>query len=545
MMRNAHWLVLWMFASGCVGAIGDDGGGNKGKTLPEGSLSAASLPMNRLSTSEYDRTVRDLLQLDPADLMPLPSAGFPADDIIEKYAVGYTVSALEVERAEAAAERLGNLAMKHPERIVPCDPTPDEDACANAFIDAFGKRAYRRPLTDDEKAELFATFQFGKANGTTFYDGAELVVQTALLSPHFLFHVPELGDASSGDTVDVTDWEMASRLSYFLWGTMPDDALFEAAENGDLRTEDDIAAQAERMLDDARAHQAIGGFLEQTFEPSKIEGANRDPAIYPEFSPAVATSMASSYRTFLDDAFWQGGTFDDFFGSRKVFVDQTIAPILGFDGVTGDVMVAVDAPADQRLGILTQPGFLTLKGKFDRSDPIHRGVFILKSVLCRSLGDPPANASSTPADPDLPKHTTREQIEAKTADVACQGCHGSINPLGFGLESFDALGRFRTSEATDIGDVSVDPSGTGAFDGEAETSWSSALDLATDISTSREARRCFAQNLYRFANPRGSVADDDAKIDDITDGFVDDGESMHSLVMRVVASPAFTKRLVP
>jgi hypothetical protein len=525
--------------SGGAVAVGGAGGG----------VSVAvevAMPLSRLTNIEYDNTVRDLLRLDPAQMASAPSAGFPPDGIVEKYTVGDTVSPLEVERAENAAERLAATALEHLDRIVSCDPLiVGEEACAKTFISEFGRRAYRRTLTDPEQAELLAQFQRGLQNGEGFAGGIGLVVHTALLSSYFLFHVPSLTDQPSGSVVDVVDWEMASRLSYFIWGTMPDDELLAAAEAGTLRSVDDIQAQASRMLEDARAKDAVKSFLEQTFEPSKVAAVNRDPVVYPEFNAGVANALADSYRAFLDGAY-AAGTFDAFFRSPKLYVNAELAGLYGISGVTGTSLVGVDAPESERLGILTQPGFLTLKGKFDRSDPIHRGVYIVKNLLCRALPDPPPNALSQMPDPTLPQDTTRQQVIAKTAAAACTGCHGLINPLGFGLESFDAIGRFRTREATSAGPLPVDASGSTAFDGAAEpTSWSTPIELANALATSREARRCFAQNMYRFAHRRPASAADDAEIDAITSDFIAQGERISALVLRVVKSSAFSKRRVP
>jgi hypothetical protein len=506
-----------------------------------------ALPLTRLTNVEYDRSVRDLLKLDAAQMMSAPSVGFPTDGIVEKYAVGDTVSALEVERAENAAERLAATALEHPERILSCDPVAvGEEACAKTFIVELGRRAYRRSLTDADKAQLFAQFQLGAANGKGWSDGIALVVQTLLLSNYFLFHVPALLDQASGSVVDVVDWEMASRLSYFLWGTMPDEELFAAAEAGKLRSADEIQSQAARLLADPRAKDAVNSFLEQTFEPSKVAAVNRDPLVYPEFNASLANALAESYRAFLDGAY-ATGTFDAFFRSPKLYVNAELAALYGIAGVTGASLLAVDAPASERLGILTQPGFLTLKGKFDRSDPIHRGVYIVKNLLCRTLPDPPPNALSQPPDPTLPQDTTRQQVVAKTAAAACLGCHGVINPLGFGLESFDAIGRYRTQEATaSAGLLPVDASGSTTFDGAAQpTSWSTPIELANALAESHEARRCFAQNMYRFAHRRPADPADDAEIDAITSDFIAEGEQLQALVLRVVKSSAFNKRLIP
>lgn len=527
-------------AAGMAGGAATGGGGGAGAEL------AVTLPLYRLTNLQYDRSVRDLLHLDPAQLATPPSSGFPVDGIIEKYAAGDSVSALAVERAESAAERLAALALEHPERLLSCDAAlVGEDACAQTFIAEFGRRAYRRALSEDDRATLLAQYQLGKTNGDGFLDGIELVVQTALLSTYFLFHVPELSAQPSGSVVDVVDWEMASRLSYFLWGTMPDDALLGAAEAGQLRTTEQIRAQAERLLADPRARDAAQSFLEQTFEPSKVAAVNRDPLTYPEFNAGVATALADSYRTFLDDAY-ATGTFSAFFSSSKLFVNQELAALYGISGVSGSALVPVEAPAE-RLGILTQPGFLTLKGKFDRSDPIHRGVYVVKNLLCRALPDPPPNALQQMPDPSLPQDTTRQQVEAKTAAPACRGCHGLINPFGFGLEGFDAIGRYRTQEATaGAGLQPIDASGSTTLDGAAEaTSWASAAELAAALASSREARRCFAQNVYRFAHRRPADAQDAAEIDAITGDFVASGEQLSALMLRVVDSPAFRRRVVP
>jgi hypothetical protein len=532
-------------AAGAGGMAATGGTGGAGGTVV--APLAVALPLNRLTNAEYDRSVRDLLKLDATQLQTPPSTGFPVDGVVEKYAVGDSVSALAVERAESAAERLAATALEHPERLLSCDPVAvGEEACAQTFIAELGRRAYRRALTDADKAELFAQYQFGRTNGDTFNDGISLVVQTTLLSTYFLFHVPALSSAAPGSVVQVVDWEMASRLSYLLWGSMPDDELLTAAETGQLRSKEQIQAQAERLLADPRAQDATQSFLEQTFEPSKVAAVNRDALAYPQFSATTAVALADSYRAFLNDAY-ATGTFDAFFRSPKLFVNQELAALYGFAGVTGTALVPVTAPATERMGLITQPGFLTLKGKFDRSDPIHRGVYIVKNLLCRALPDPPPNALAQPPDPSLPQDTTRQQVEAKTAAPACRGCHGLINPFGFGLETFDAIGRFRTEETTATAGLQpIDPSGSTSLDGATEpTSWSSAIELANAIASSSEARRCFAQNMYRLAHRRPADAQDELEIDAITSDFVASGEQIRALLLRIVDSPAFNQRVVP
>ena len=553
------WLLPCLLALGCEQDPTPSGtaglpavGGSAGATSTGGGAGMAAaelslgLPLYRLTNLEYDQSVRDLLKLDATQLASPPSSGFPVDGVVEKYTAGDSVSALSVERAESAAERLAATALEHPERLLSCDPAvAGEDACAQTFIAEFGRRAYRRLLTEEDKAALLAQYQLGKTNGAGFLDGIELVVQTALLSTYFLFHVPTLRAEPSGTVVDVVDFEMASRLSYFLWGSMPDDTLLAAAEAGQLQSPEQIRAQAERLLADPRAQDAVRSFLEQTFEPSKVAAVNRDAIAYPEFNAGVASALAESYRAFLNDAY-QTGTFDAFFSSPKLFVNQELAGLYGIPGVTGTGVVAVTAPSE-RLGILTQPGFLTLKGKFDRSDPIHRGVYVVKNLLCRILPDPPPNALQQLPDATLPQDTTRQQVEAKTAAAACKGCHGIINPFGFGLEAFDAIGRFRTQEATaTAGLLPIDASGSTMLDEASEpTSWSSAVELASAIASSHEARRCFAQNLYRFAHRRPSDAQDDAELDAITADFIASGEQISALVLRVIDSRAFSKRVMP
>ncbi|HJL32738.1 MAG TPA: DUF1592 domain-containing protein, partial [Polyangiaceae bacterium LLY-WYZ-15_(1-7)] len=483
--------------------------------------------IRRLTRDQYDLTVRDLL----GDATG-PARAFPADDDAEGFQVGGIASALLVEQVAATAEVLAERAAMDLDALLPCSPTAA--GCADAFIDDFGRRAYRRPLTDDEHARLRTVFDVGEAE-EGFAGGAELVVRTVLQSPHFLYHVEEVpASASAGDVVPVEDYALASRLSYFLWGSMPDEALLDAAAAGRLRDRAGLLAEAERMLEDPRALEGFHSFTGQWLHVEKIDGVSKDPAVHPEFTDAVARDLQRSLELFLEEVFERGDA-RLLFDATFAYVNANVAPYFGLEASDfGDDFERVDVDPTQRAGIVTHPGLLAYLGKPNQSDPIHRAVFVFERLLCQNLPSPPDDIAIVAPDPE-PGLTTRERFAEHSSNPACASCHALLDPIGFGFEHYDATGAWRDEENGRPVDATGEIVGTedvnGPFDG--------AVDLAHRLSESDQATRCVARELFRFALQRVEVSDDACSLQSIDDGFAEADYDLRELMLAIVGSDAF------
>jgi hypothetical protein len=561
--RGAAFLGAIALLSACTGVLGDNGadaddagvvgpGDGRDPTNEDDNVDDdepacgfTTTPLSRLTRREYDRTVVDLLRLDPQT--ERPSEGMPEDDRVEGFPVGLAVTPLHVEKIQGRAEALAESALVHPERLLPCELPPidaaAEEACATEFIDEFGVRAYRRPLSEGERTALRRLYDVGREGGARpFLEGIQLVVEGALVAPQLWYH--GLGDPGGepGDAVELRGFELANRLAYFLWGTMPDDALFEEAAAGRLETAEDARREARRMLDDPRAKDALYAFFDALIGLDRLQTANRDQTLYPSYDGQTSRDLAAGLVAFLDDAVLEQGTFDALFASRRGFATAGTATIFGLSEAQaetlGDEPSAVDLPEGERLGLLTQPGVLVVNAKPDQSDPIHRGVFIRRKILCQDLPAPPADID-TNVPPPTPDQTTRERFAAHTADPACAGCHSLIDPLGFPLEAFDATGAFRTTE----GDLPIDTTGEVIATSDADGPVADAVELAAALASSDDVRACFVSHYFHVATKRVEVDGDECHLDALVEDFLVTGD-FRELMVEVAANAAFRTRVV-
>jgi hypothetical protein len=420
--------------------------------------------------------------------------------------------------------------------LAPCEDDTDEDECASSFIATFGKRIFRRPLTSGEKASFLRLFQKGEP--TIGYDAAIALILNAMLqSPQFLYRVeaplaPE-GSVSS-DTVPLGPYELATRLSYFLWGSTPDEELLAAAAEGQLSTDEEIEAQTRRLLADERAKSRVREFHAQWLGLGRFETVARDGT-----DDDTKASWKRSILAFTDSVFWaEGGTVRDLYESDQVFLDDKLAPLYG-KSVAGSELEAVTLES-QRSGLLTQPGLMAMLAHPDQSSPIARGVFVREKILCNPVPAPPPTVDNTPPDPD-PSMTTRERFAVHTEDAACASCHAQIDPVGFGFEAFDQLGRYRSTE----NDAPVDTSGALVGirgDDELDGEFVGAAALSERIAGSSLATECLTRHWYQFAMGRADDDADTCNIDSITQSVEAAGGSMEQLLVSMTKSPTFRNR---
>ncbi len=532
-------------ASGCKGDIV-----TPEKTGPdvEALCAAGDLPgprprLVRLTHQQYDNTVSELLMLPgvtPSDAF----IGDPAFAGFTNNAEGLLVSDRLARDYRRAAEELAELASPSAvlAPLVPCDVATGDEACARSFVEAFGRRAFRRPLEPAEVDAYVALYGRGNgkfAAGSPFEQGIRHVLEAFLQSPNFLYRV-ELSEQLDGDKlIPLTGHEIATRLSYLVWNSMPDDELLDAAERGDLATDAGIEAQARRMLADPRAAEPIDDFHSQWLDLDRYDNLQKDPGLFPSFDPSVAASMKEETQRFIRHvALEQNGGIEELLLSRTAFVDENVAPIYGLDGEYGADFVQVELDASQRSGLLTQAGFLASHAYTNSSSPIHRGVFIQRRVLCRAIPDPPGDVDTTlpPLSEDI--KTTRQQVEVHTSPEACVGCHSLINAPGYALENFDALGAWRT---TDNGEP-VDPAGSFPMDG-ADTAVSGPVDMVQKIAASEAAGACYLTQWYRYGFAREESEADLCTIEVLNERFAEVGYDVKELLVAFTLTKTFRYRI--
>jgi hypothetical protein len=524
-------------SSGAVGSAGSAGTGpvatgNAGSgavgmmPAPSKELCATSVDpgpavVRRVTRLEYNNTVSDLLGT------PTTIANqFPTEEVafgFNNNAAALTVSPELAEQYLDSAETLAKAAVTtNLTKIATCDPTVmAADACAAQFISAFGQRAYRRPLTPADTTLLTGVFNAGKA--TDFATGVRFVIETVLQSPQFLYRV-EFGTTPSASTptVAVTDgsspnpsqivpldnWEMASRLSYLIWASMPDDQLFAAAAAGKLSAPADIQAQAQRLLADPKAHARVADFHNQWLGLSAVATLEKDATIFPSFSPTIAGYMLQETQAFLDDVVWQEkGSLATIFTAPFTFVNGPLAQYYGMAGVTGNAFVKAPLDPAQRAGLLTQGAIVSKLAKTNQTSPVLRGKFVREQLLCFTMPPPPVGVSIKV--PDLsPTLTTRQRFSMHSVDPACSACHSLMDPIGLGFEGFDAAGAYRATE----NGVAVDVSGSvnGAVDTQLAGAFNGIVDLEKKLGESSTVQQCVTTQWFRYAYGRKETTGDDA-----------------------------------
>jgi hypothetical protein len=515
-----------------TGGAGGGPGGDPTVCVP-GVPGTSQLP--RLTKVQYDNTIRDLVGLDssPSTMLAPDTTG----SVDQRAWDGY----------KAAADAVSQQIISTPaarSRAIPC--TTQDAACAQQLVTSFGQRAFRRPLTDAEITRFTAMFT-NRATLTatgTFDEAAQLMIRSFLLSPSFITRA-EIAGTPEGDKIALSGWEVASRLSYMLWSSMPDDALFAAAQANELQTQAQILAQAQRMIQDPKARAMVNAFHQSYAHMgagTRWDTIQRDPALYPSFSLAMIPMLSDETSRFFDQiVFGQGGTFKDLMTSPIAFVNSTLAPIYGLPAASyGAELTQVSLNPAQRPGLLTRAGFLTAYSLFNRPSAILRGAFIQKEVLCTVIGAPPADAEGTPL-PTEGLLTNRERTDAQTAGDACAGCHhGLINPTGFAMEAFDAIGAWQTTEkdtGAAINTVSTVPMG------DTEVDVTGPADLMNAIANSKAAQHCYAQRWVQFAYERMINPADSCTVDNLATKLTGTGYTVLNLVADLTQSDSFRLRV--
>ena len=500
---------------------------------PQGGIA----PMRRLTAKQYGNSVRDIF-----DGKVAASPQFPTQDTgisLSGFSTDAEMTTVSQRSAEAIMLAAEDTAVAIGERLgefLDCYPAQQNETCAARFVDRYAPRAFRRPLFEPERQLLLGAFRAVAPKG--FDVGIAAIVQTLLEAPQFLY-LAEVGatDAPSGP-FDLTGYEVAARLSFLLWETTPDAELTRAAADGQLVTSAGVRAQAERLLDDPRAGQALQRFYR---EWTRLQPVAKDTATFPEYTPALGDAMLQQFDRFaLDATLGENATLERLLTRKDTFVNADLASFYGIAMPSGtDPFRRVTLPADRASGLLTHPALLSALAHDKTTSIVFRGKFVLTKLLCVDLPDPPADALQR-LPPMPPNATTRQKSEILRGVQECGGCHNLMDPIGLGFEAFDAIGRFHETgpdgaPVDDSGSINSSGSVTGDFDGVAE--------LGEKLAGSPEVQRCMTRQVFRFTFSRKDGRDDACAIDHALGVFKNSGYSLRELILAVTELEAFRRRL--
>lgn len=522
--------------------VGEDGDGDDG--VPADELPSPTTRVFRLTHAQWDNTVRDLFYMaEPLGL----SEEFRTDPAVGGFMFDNNALTLEVDQAlwqgyQRAAADVAELVVADTtilEAILPPD-AGDANARADQFVRELGARAYRRPLEEAEVTELVALWDAAPElyDGVDpFLAGVRLAIETMLQSPHFLYRV-ESSTTPDGDVIPLNGYEIASRMSYLLWNSMPDDDLFAAAADESLVERAEIEAQAERMLGDSRAVGVMHHFHDQLFELEKAAAAQPNATFYPGVSEQFGEHAAEETRMFVaDQILARESSVLDLLTSNETFVNAELATIYGLQGEYGDAFVPATLDPEQRRGLLTLTAFLAGNATSVNPDPIHRGVFIAKRMACMVIAAPPNGVPPLPPPEGRSnRQTVEEHTQAEGTD--CAGCHASIiNPFGFPYENYDAIGAYRTKD----GEFDVDATSSVALDGDI-IPVANALALADVLGASPTVHGCYMNHWIEFANGRPLSETDLPLSTRLADESLTGDQPIKGLIVGLVTSKAFRNR---
>jgi len=513
-----------------VGNAGNGTGQNSGGatgTLVDNGLPGRAL-IRRLSNTEYDATIVSLL----GDKTGY-AAAFPTDTVVNGFSNNTDVQDVPPALAEQymiVSEQIAANATKNTDTLLGCKLSAGE-TCIDDFITRFGMRAWRRPITAVERTDLMSVYRSG-ADPTS---GVQLLLEAFLVAPSFLYRV-EVGVPVAGQTYRaLTSWELASRLSYFLTGTMPDDQLLAAAQADALTTADGISKEAKRILATPAARARVAEFFAGWLDLRAVDRLQRDTQQYPKWDSKLPALLANETKTFASNVVFDGeGDLKTLLTAPFTYGDPSLAAYYG--GTVSSMqngVARIALPPTQRAGLLTQAAFLAAHSKEIATDPVSRGKFLRERIFCQGLPPPPADIVI--AAPEItPNTTTRERFKQHESEALCAGCHKLIDPVGLAFENFDAIGQWREQEQGQPIDASGELTGTdvtGAFVG--------VVPMTAKLAQSKQVETCFVRQWFRFAFGRAESDSDDARIGTIAGKFETAQGKVQELMIGLTTTPDF------
>ena len=516
-------------------------------TTPVASTSACAKasapsrsPLRRLTRFEFNNSVRDLLGDETS-----PARAFPSEEIGNGFgndADTQSVSSLLAEQYSKVSEAIATRATETPAALAKLDPctmaltAANEASCARSILDRLSVRAYRRPVLPAESEALLALFSAARAEAE-FGVALATPIEAILQSPDFLYRL-ELGQPDGSGRLRPSGTEMATRLSFLFWGTLPDESLQAAAQRGELSSAEGVLMHARRMLDDPRARAVTRFFFDNLLPIASLPQLVRDPMLYPDWSPEIGALMHRETETFIEHEIFSGsGTWPGILTAPYTFVNDALAEFYGMPAVQGATFQKVATDPSQRLGLLTQGALMAGTTTSNFTNPVLRGAFVARHLMCRPLrlpSDPNILAMVKPPDPYSGK-TARERYSAHSRDAVCATCHQQMDPIGLTFESFDAIGQFRTTE----NGVTIDTSG--GLPGTPITV-QDALELVQAVAAEEETQACFVSHWLDFAYGRTlkqSDASDACLKEQVLSSFKASGYNVKQLLLDLTQTEAF------
>jgi hypothetical protein len=514
---------------GSGGATGGNGGGSAGSP----PLSTGGVRLRLLTRAEYAASVQSLFGTvtTPLDLPPDTSvSGFVSIGASQVHVGESAADKYEVESRAVVAEVFADTARW--QTLVGCQPQVDtSDACVEMFTRSFGKRAYRRDLSDEEVTRWIQVARDAAARGAHAAQVFSTLVSGFLQSLNFLYKVETNALDPENGRLKYDGRSMAVRLAYFLTGGPPSAELLAAGESGQLDTAEGVQTAAAALLNnDALVGQLTWFFYEYT-RAELVMAVEKAPALFPELNDSLRNSMREGARLFFEQVVLApGADVRAFFDSDQIFADATLAPIYGLMPPSSGFAQFTLPPSADRAGVMGQAAILTAHSGPDHSSPTRRGEFMLQAFFCQTPGPPPPDvAPKVPFDPTL---TTRQNLELQTSGrTECAGCHLQYDPMGFALEHFDSIGRYRETE----NGLSIDASGS--F--EDGTAFNGARELGAALRGSATATECLLRHFYRNANARLDDEHDQAVVDGMVASLSARNYVFRDLVADFVVSDAF------
>lgn len=494
----------------------------------------------RLTRSAFRNSLEDLLG-GPVEIGEVEPDSWSVGGLPSVSAATVAISPRGVELYQLVVEDVVNEVFADAERrdaILGCQPAAATDtACFQSFVSSFGRRAFRQPLTEAQVTRYTDLITEAATALDDSYEGMKAGVMGLLTSPYFLYRLEAGEPAVTSDTGfwQYTSHEAASRLSYFLTNSTPDEELLDLADRGELQSAEQIRAQAERLLDSEAGRESVGNFATELFQLPLIETRAKDPELFPGYTSSLQAAMAAEVPAMLQSiVFDRGASALELFTTRNTFVNDELAALYGLpnpNSATG--LASAELPADGvRAGLLGTAGILSMFGNQKEGSPTLRGKFVREVLLCQPIPAPPGDVSTVLPDPPAGAvYTKREKLEMHMADPTCAVCHALTDPVGLTLENFDAIGSFRdTDNGKDI-DVTGDLSGT-AFNGPVE--------LGRLLAETPDTANCLAKHMYRYGTGHVETsAERETVLQDLSSRFAASEYDLRNLMLEIVSTDGF------
>jgi hypothetical protein len=494
----------------------------------------------RLTHGQLKNTLSDSLGFAPPTIDT-----FPAETRLDGFANQsgkLTVSPLLADYYLRAADELATNVISRTTEFLACPMTGlGSGTCLGDFIKSLGMKMWRRPLVDTEVSKLTGLYNNTVPTAGGPAEGVRNIVKAMFMSPNFIYRTETGNSTTPGQVTYLTDYELASALSYMMWDSPPDKALYDLAAAGKLHDKPTLLAQAQRLWAAKKTPTALNGFLQQWLQIEDLLGADKDPMLYPKYDKMVAADLLEESRLFLNSVVFDAGgdkSFKTLFTAKYGFLNSRTAPIYGATSASA-TLTKTNINAAQRRGLLTMGAFISAHSDGDDTGLVSRGRYFREEILCDSV--PPPNPKDAVFDPSkiTPDMTNRERLTAHTTNPVCGACHKLFDGIGFAMENYDPVGQYRTTDKN----KTIDPTGTLPLpSGTATLEFKNFVDLIDQLSATPDLYSCFSNQYLSYSTGRaaGDLSACESKL--VSDEFVKSGYKVDTLVMSVVNSPSFMAR---